>query len=223
MSPRPTRRTSRTECCAVAPAGRQHHRWHRHQVRRQVGRSALRRLRLLHVRLRSASRCLTRRDGHARPSHAAARGHAAAERMDARAKPVQHRGDHLIPDVGVRGRPRALLSEHRGHSVLFVAQLRVRRRSALNPRGSGGDAGHPLHNECAVHRRRSAGWMFSPRPSPAVVQPRDTSDFTTAVMAAIWGVSALYFFQLAGWDIKDFLLPVREAKRGRDTSRRSSS
>ena len=60
----------------------------------------------------------------------------------------------------------------------------------------------------------SAGWMFSPRPSPAVVQPRDTSDFTTAVMASIWGVSALYFFQLAGWDIKDFLLPVREAKRG---------
>ncbi len=59
-----------------------------------------------------------------------------------------------------------------------------------------------------------AGWMFSPRPSPAVVEPRDTSDFTTAVMAAIWGVSALYFFQLAGWDIKDFLLPVREAKRG---------
>lgn len=53
-------------------------------------------------------------------------------------------------------------------------------------------------------------WMTAPTIKPLPIPPRETSSAATYIMAGIWVASVLYHFMLSGWDLKDFLLPVRE-------------
>ena len=50
------------------------------------------------------------------------------------------------------------------------------------------------------------GRSIDTRPVPL----RETSAAATYIMAGIWGLSVLYFLDLSGWDLKRFLLPIRE-------------
>ena len=53
-------------------------------------------------------------------------------------------------------------------------------------------------------------WMMSPTIRPHPIPPQETSTAATYIMIGVWVLSVLYFFRLSGWDLKDFLLPVRE-------------
>ena len=59
----------------------------------------------------------------------------------------------------------------------------------------------------------SAAWLVAGTPNARVSPPRQTSSVATAIMVGVWGLSALYFFKISGWDIKNFLLPVMETVR----------
>ena len=53
-------------------------------------------------------------------------------------------------------------------------------------------------------------WVTAPTIKPHPVPPRETSTVATYIMVGIWVAALLYHFSLSGWDVKDFLLPVRE-------------
>lgn len=53
-------------------------------------------------------------------------------------------------------------------------------------------------------------WMTSSAAKPHPVSPQETSKAATYIMIGAWVLSVLFFFRLSGWDLKDFLLPVRE-------------